>query len=82
MYTPTPLISLPLAGVAWLGVRDDSDRLGLGSFKALGGAYAVMSLAITLTAQIGVRLARRYAAISRSLSHTLLKPTVIVRVVR
>lgn len=33
-------------GIAGLVVKDESSRLGLGSFKALGGAYAVVRLAI------------------------------------
>jgi len=45
---PTPLVSLPgLAaelGLASLHVKDEGRRLGLGSFKALGGAYALMRL--------------------------------------
>ncbi|MEO8545047.1 MAG: diaminopropionate ammonia-lyase [Burkholderiaceae bacterium] len=44
-YTPTPLRELPgLAsafGVAQLIYKDESERFGLKSFKALGGAYAV-----------------------------------------
>jgi diaminopropionate ammonia-lyase len=44
-YAPTPLRSLDgLARAAGLGAvlfKDESDRLGLGSFKALGGGYAV-----------------------------------------
>src|SRR5699024_477742 len=44
----TPLHTLPgLAaelGVGALHVKDEGFRLGLGSFKALGGAYAVMIL--------------------------------------
>ena len=47
-YAPTPLVSLPaLAGVAGVGsldYKDEASRFGLGSFKALGGAYAVASL--------------------------------------
>jgi diaminopropionate ammonia-lyase len=43
-FAPTPLRSLdPLAqssGVAAIFYKDESQRLGLGSFKALGGAYA------------------------------------------
>ena len=46
--TPTPLQALPwLArelGIGSLHVKDESCRLGLGSFKALGGAYALMIL--------------------------------------
>ena len=47
-YQPTPLISLPGLAAA-LGVKnilykDEASRFGLGSFKALGGAYAVYRL--------------------------------------
>lgn len=45
-YAPTPLLSLaPLAQALGLGTvlyKDEGHRLGLGSFKALGGAYAVL----------------------------------------
>jgi diaminopropionate ammonia-lyase len=44
-YTPTPLHRLSglaeAAGVAEIWYKDESGRFGLGSFKALGGAYAV-----------------------------------------
>jgi len=44
-YAPTPLVTLPClaaaAGLAAVAVKDESGRFGLGSFKALGGAYAV-----------------------------------------
>jgi len=44
-YAPTPLVALPaLAGSLGLGklwYKDERDRFGLKSFKALGGAYAV-----------------------------------------
>ncbi|WP_053239444.1 diaminopropionate ammonia-lyase [Pleomorphomonas koreensis] len=47
-YAPTPLVSLPLLagrlGIASLHYKDESGRFGLGSFKALGGAYAVFRL--------------------------------------
>ena len=47
-HAPTPLHGLPgLArelGLAALHVKDEGHRLGLGSFKALGGAYALMKL--------------------------------------
>lgn len=46
----TPLASLPsLAkrlGIHTLHIKDESTRLGLGSFKALGGAFAVLNLVI------------------------------------
>ena len=44
-YAPTPLHPLPglaeAAGVAEIHYKDEGGRFGLGSFKALGGAYAV-----------------------------------------
>jgi diaminopropionate ammonia-lyase len=44
-YQSTPLRSLPgmarAAGIGELLYKDESGRFGLGSFKALGGAYAV-----------------------------------------
>jgi diaminopropionate ammonia-lyase len=47
-YKPTPLRDLDrLAGALGIGAllyKDESDRFGLGSFKALGGAYAVLKL--------------------------------------
>lgn len=47
-HAPTPLHALPgLArqlGIGALHVKDEGHRLGLGSFKALGGAYALMKL--------------------------------------
>ncbi|MEZ5850191.1 MAG: diaminopropionate ammonia-lyase [Hyphomicrobiaceae bacterium] len=49
-HARTPLVTLPgLAkrlGVGALHVKDEGQRLGLGSFKALGGAYAVMRLTL------------------------------------
>jgi diaminopropionate ammonia-lyase len=47
-YAPTPLVALPrLAGelgLAAIDYTDEGGRFGLGSFKALGGAYAVFRL--------------------------------------
>lgn len=47
-YAPTPLHSLSgmaqAAGVTGVLYKDEGGRFGLGSFKALGGAYAVMRL--------------------------------------
>lgn len=47
-YAETPLVTLPALaaeiGVAALHYKDESPRFGLGSFKALGGAYAVARL--------------------------------------
>jgi diaminopropionate ammonia-lyase len=61
-HAPTPLLALPgLAarlGVGAIAVKDEGRRLGLGSFKALGGAYAVMSLVL---AEAGRTLGRALA---------------------
>jgi len=47
-YEATPLVALPgLArdlGVGAIHYKDEAGRFGLGSFKALGGAYAVARL--------------------------------------
>lgn len=47
-YHPTPLVQLaPLAtefGLGGIYYKDEASRFGLGSFKALGGAYAVLYL--------------------------------------
>ena len=47
-YRETPLLALPSfareAGVASVHYKDEGERFGLGSFKALGGAYAVQRL--------------------------------------
>jgi diaminopropionate ammonia-lyase len=47
-YAPTPLYGLPglaaSAGAAAIYYKDEGGRFGLGSFKALGGAYAVAQL--------------------------------------
>jgi diaminopropionate ammonia-lyase len=60
-YRPTPLRSLnELArdcGLASIALKDEGARLGLKSFKALGGAYAVISLVLDrAAAQLGRRV--------------------------
>lgn len=54
-YAPTPLVSLPAlavqAGVASIAFKDEGGRFGLGSFKALGGAYAVLRLLMRKVAE-------------------------------
>lgn len=49
-HKPTPLVALPqLArelGVGAIHIKDEASRLGLGSFKALGGSYAVIRLVL------------------------------------
>ena len=58
-YAATPLHDLPelaaQSGIAVLRLKDEAGRFGLGSFKALGGAYAVANL-------LGAELARRGVA--------------------
>jgi diaminopropionate ammonia-lyase len=57
-YAPTPLLPLPevaqAARVAAVHWKDEGGRFGLGSFKALGGAYAVMKLLQAELAKRGV----------------------------
>jgi diaminopropionate ammonia-lyase len=57
-YAPTPLVSLPgLAAETGLGAiwyKDEGGRFGLGSFKALGGAYAVSRLVARAGTEITV----------------------------
>ena len=47
-YAQTPLLALPgrasALGIAAVFYKDEGGRFGLGSFKALGGAYAVARL--------------------------------------
>ena len=58
-HAETPLISLPglaaASGVAAIHVKDEGKRLGLGSFKALGGAYAIIRIVLE---EAEVRLGR------------------------
>ncbi len=58
-HAPTPLHSLDgmarELGIGALHVKDESFRLGLGSFKALGGSYAVIRLVLE---EAGRRLGR------------------------
>jgi diaminopropionate ammonia-lyase len=57
-YAPTPLLDLPdVAAATRVGsvhYKDEASRFGLGSFKALGGAYAVMRLLQAELARRGV----------------------------
>jgi diaminopropionate ammonia-lyase len=57
-YAPTPLLALDdvarAARVATVHWKDESGRFGLGSFKALGGAYAVLRLLVAELARRGV----------------------------
>ena len=81
-YAPTPLRDLPglaaAAGVGGLRLKDEAERFGLGSFKALGGAYAVGQLLIAELARHGVAPAAtsaelragRYAEATRAVTVT------------
>jgi diaminopropionate ammonia-lyase len=81
-YGPTPLRELPeIAAAAGLGVlqlKDEAGRFGLGSFKALGGAYAVAELLAGELARRGVApaatsaelLAGRWSAATATLTVT------------
>jgi diaminopropionate ammonia-lyase len=54
-YAPTPLRDLPqVAHFDVVRLKDESPRFGLGSFKALGGAYAVGKLLAAELARQGV----------------------------
>lgn len=57
-YAPTPLLKLEdiaaEARVAAVHYKDEGGRFGLGSFKALGGAYAVARLLVSELARRGV----------------------------
>ena len=67
-YTPTPLHDLPemarQAGVAVMRLKDEAGRFDLGSFKALGGAYAVAGLLANEVARRGVARATSSAELS------------------
>jgi diaminopropionate ammonia-lyase len=56
-YAPTPLRDLPwaaaAAGVAAVRIKDEGGRFGLGSFKALGGAWAVAQVLVGELARQG-----------------------------
>ena len=81
-YARTPLRDLPdiaaQAGVGAVRLKDEAGRFGLGSFKALGGAYAVAQLLIAELARRGVTnaatsadlVAGRYAAATRAVTVT------------
>ena len=43
-YEPTPVREIGIAGGAKIAIKDETNRMGLGAFKALGGVYAVARL--------------------------------------
>jgi diaminopropionate ammonia-lyase len=81
-YAPTPLRDLPwaaaAAGIAAVRIKDEGERFGLGSFKALGGAWAVARVLAAELARTGNARdvgcaeleAGRYADATRALTVT------------
>jgi diaminopropionate ammonia-lyase len=81
-YVPTPLRDLPdlalRAGIGAMRLKDEASRFGLGSFKALGGAYAVANLLASELARCGTAAdatsgdlaSGRYAAATRAMTVT------------
>jgi len=63
VYLVTPLLECPelatLAGVGQLQVKDERGRMGLGSFKALGAAYAIAREAAATGGDLSVALQGR-----------------------
>lgn len=62
-HAPTPLLDCPelaaAAGIARLTVKDERTRMGLGSFKALGAAYAIAREAAAIGGDLRKALAGR-----------------------
>ena len=69
-YAATPLVPLPgLAaelGVGALHYKDEASRFGLGSFKALGGAYAVARVILSRAEATGTPLSMADLAAGRA----------------
>ena len=68
-YAPTPLHDIPplarQAGLDAIRLKDEAARFGLGSFKALGGAYAVACVLFAELARRGVALEALSADLAR-----------------
>ncbi len=64
-HAPTPLHALPglagALGIGGLSIKDEGQRLGLGSFKALGGAFAVAQMICDASGATDPTLAREQA---------------------
>jgi diaminopropionate ammonia-lyase len=79
-YAATPLVDLPglarALGIGALRWKDEGGRFGLGSFKALGGAYAVARHLIRTLAARGITAtdadlaAGRHTALTRDITVT------------
>ena len=79
-YAPTPLVPLPALagklGVGALHFKDEGGRFGLGSFKALGGAYAVARLLQAKVAEAKGRPVPMYEITGRAHDEIVSKITV------
>jgi diaminopropionate ammonia-lyase len=81
-YAPTPLRAFPAIAqgsrVGAVLIKDEAERFGLGSFKALGGAYAVAELLAAELARTGIAaaatsadlMAGRHEAVTRAITVT------------
>jgi diaminopropionate ammonia-lyase len=80
-YRATPLRELSAiavrAGVACIRLKDEAGRFGLGSFKALGGAYAVASVVAAELARQGVSQDVRSADLERGDHRSATEPLVV-----
>ena len=80
-YAQTPLRELPAlaatAGVAGIRLKDEAGRFGLGSFKALGGAYAVAEVLSAELARRGVAAAARSADLAAGAYQTATQSLVV-----
>lgn len=74
-YVPTPLHDLPLPGTVRL--KDESGRFGLGSFKALGGAYAGAKLLAAELARRGIAPAATSADLASGRYETTTRAIVV-----
>ena len=74
-HLPTPLLDCPdlaaAAGVARLTIKDERGRMGLGSFKALGAAYAIAREAAAVGGDLSVALAGRCYVTASAGNHGL-----------
>jgi len=80
-YRDTPLRDLPAlakqAGLGCLRLKDEAGRFGLGSFKVLGGAYAVAALLSAELARRGISPAPRSADLEDG-RHRAVTETLVV----
>jgi diaminopropionate ammonia-lyase len=73
-YAPAPLRDLPMTPTVRL--KDEAGRFGLGSFKALGGAYAVANVLLAALARAGTTAGSadlaggRHAEVTRAITVT------------